>query len=301
MGNSFSTAADAGFMERLIRSLQVSNFKISIITVVYHAADTIEQTIRSVVEQDYPNIEYIIIDGGSTDGTLDVIKKYEDRIAYWVSEPDKGIYDAMNKGLSAATGDYIYYLGADDCLYDTAVISKIVSCLRSEAEPDVLCGAVMMVDPVYRIEKVYRSFFSEEAVLSGYNAPHQGMFVRRAILNQHPFDTNYRVAADYKNFLTFYYLDSNIILRQTDLIVAYYANDGVSGSEIEVQCMEYIRALQENGLDPSDCIKKRRGYLARIKNIAKKRLRKTRALKCLLLHYGWKRHSCSWEFCRWCK
>ena len=301
MGNSFSTAADAGFMERLIRSLQVSNFKISIITVVYHAADTIEQTIRSVVEQDYPNIEYIIIDGGSTDGTLDVIKKYEDRIAYWVSEPDKGIYDAMNKGLSTATGDYIYYLGADDCLYDTAVISKIVSCLKSEAEPDVLCGAVMMVDPVYRIEKVYRSFFSEEAVLSGYNAPHQGMFVRRAILNQHPFDTNYRVAADYKNFLTFYYLDSNIILRQTDLIVAYYANDGVSGSEIEVQCMEYIRALQENGLDPSDCIKKRRGYLARIKNIAKKRLRKTRALKCLLLHYGWKRHSCSWEFCRWCK
>ena len=275
----------------------MSNFKISIITVVYHAADTIEQTIRSVVEQDYPNIEYIIIDGGSTDGTLDVIKKYEDRIAYWVSEPDKGIYDAMNKGLSAATGDYIYYLGADDCLYDTAVISKIVSCLKSEVEPDVLCGAV---DPVYRIEKVYRSFFSEEAVLSGYNAPHQGMFVRRAILNQHPFDTNYRVAADYKNFLILY-LDSNIILRQTDLIVAYYANDGVSGSEIEVQCMEYIRALQENGLDPSDCIKKRRGYLARIKNIAKKRLRKTRALKCLLLHYGWKRHSCSWEFCRWCK
>ena len=217
-----------------------------------------------------------------------------------MSEPDKGIYDAMNKGLSAATGDYIYYLGADDCLYDTAVISKIVSCLKSEAEPDVLCGAVMMVDPLYRIEKVYHSFFSEEAVLSGYNAPHQGMFVRRAILNQHPFDTNYRVAADYKNFLTFY-LDSNIILRQTDLIVAYYANDGVSGSEIEVQCMEYIRALQENGIDPSDCIKKRRGYLARIKNIAKKRLRKTRALKCLLLHYGWKRHSCSWEFCRWCK
>ena len=86
----------------------MSNFKISIITVVYHAADTIEQTIRSVVEQDYPNIEYIIIDGGSTDGTLDVIKKYEDRIAYWVSEPDKGIYDAMNKGLSAATGDYSY-------------------------------------------------------------------------------------------------------------------------------------------------------------------------------------------------
>ena len=94
----------------------VKKIIISIITVSYNAVKTIEQTISSVVNQSYSNIEYIIIDGGSTDGTVDIIKKYEDRIAYWVSEPDGGIYDAMNKGIKVATGDYIQIIGADDFL-----------------------------------------------------------------------------------------------------------------------------------------------------------------------------------------
>ena len=90
---------------------------ITIITVAYNAVKDIENTILSVLNQTYPNIEYIIIDGGSTDGTLDIIKKYEDKISYWVSEPDKGIYDAMNKGIVKANGDYLFFLGADDKEY----------------------------------------------------------------------------------------------------------------------------------------------------------------------------------------
>ena len=90
--------------------------KISVVTVCYNAADTIEKTMLSVLNQTYHDIEYIIIDGGSTDGTVEIIRKYADRIAYWVSEPDKGIYDAMNKGIKVATGEYIYFLGADDLL-----------------------------------------------------------------------------------------------------------------------------------------------------------------------------------------
>ena len=97
--------------------------KISIVTVSYDVAGTIEQTISSVVNQTYENIEYIIIDGGSTDGTVDIIRKYEDKIAYWVSETDRGIYDAMNKGIDVATGDYIYFLGADDILFNLPIIS----------------------------------------------------------------------------------------------------------------------------------------------------------------------------------
>lgn len=88
--------------------------KISIVTVSYNAAKTIEQTIKSVINQTYSNIEYIVIDGGSTDGTVDIIRKYEDRIAYWVSEPDGGIFDAMNKGIKVATGEVVGIINSDD-------------------------------------------------------------------------------------------------------------------------------------------------------------------------------------------
>ena len=274
--------------------------KISIITVVYNAVATIEQTILSVVKQDYSNIEYIIVDGGSTDGTLDIVKKYEEKIALWLSEPDYGIYDAMNKGLTYATGDYIYYLGADDCLLAPNSISQVVSFLQDNPEVDVLCASVMMVDTVYRIEKVYSSNFSEADVLSGYNTPHQGMFVRREILQKYRFDTSYHIAADYKNFLKFY-LDQNIVLKKTVLIVAYYANDGVSGNGTDAQRMEDVRALQENGLESNACMQRQRGLLARIKNVLKRELKRTGLLKTILLRCGWKRHYCSWEFCRWCK
>ena len=94
----------------------MNNFKISIVTVSFNAVKTIEQTILSVINQTYENIEYIIIDGGSTDGTIDIIKKYEDQISYWVSEKDKGIYDAMNKGIDIATGDYVYFIQSADVL-----------------------------------------------------------------------------------------------------------------------------------------------------------------------------------------
>ncbi|ROT05017.1 glycosyltransferase, partial [Muribaculaceae bacterium Isolate-104 (HZI)] len=99
--------------------------KISVVTVCYNAADSIEQTMLSVLNQSYPYIEYIVIDGGSTDGTVDIIKKYADRLAYWVSEPDKGIYDAMNKGIAAATGSYINFMNSGDSFYDNRVVEAI--------------------------------------------------------------------------------------------------------------------------------------------------------------------------------
>ena len=274
--------------------------KISIITVVYNAVATIEQTILSVVKQDYSNIEYIIVDGGSTDGTLDIIKKYEDKIEHWVSEPDYGIYDAMNKGLTYATGDYIYYLGADDCLLAPNSISQVVSFLQDNPEVDVLCASVMMVDTVYRIEKVYSSNFSEADVLSGYNTPHQGMFVRREILQKHRFDTSYHIAADYKNFLKFY-LDQNIALKKSAMIVAYYANDGVSGNGSDAQRMEDVRALQENGVNVTAYYaKKKQEKSSHMTNILRWVFDKTGILRQIRLRRGWKKHRCGWEVCRWC-
>jgi family 2 glycosyltransferase len=278
----------------------VLSTKISIITVVYNAVATIEQTILSVVKQDYSNIEYIIVDGGSTDGTLDIVKKYEEKIALWLSEPDHGIYDAMNKGLTYATGDYIYYLGADDCLLAATSISQVVSFLQDNAEVDVLCASVMMVDSVYCIEKVYSSNFSEADVLSGYNTPHQGMFVRREILQKYRFDTSYHIAADYKNFLKFY-LDQNIALKKTAMIVAYYANDGVSGNGTDAQRMEDVRALQENGVNVTAYYaKKKQEKSSQMTNILRWLFDKTGILRQIRLRRGWKKHRCGWEVCRWC-
>ena len=98
---------------------------ISVVTVCYNAADTIEKTMLSVLNQTYHDIEYIIIDGGSTDGTVEIIRKYADRIAYWVSEPDKGIYDAMNKGIKVATGEWINFMNAGDEFVDANVLDKL--------------------------------------------------------------------------------------------------------------------------------------------------------------------------------
>ena len=99
--------------------------KVSIITVVYNGIEFLEETIKSVIAQTYPNIEYIIVDGGSKDGTLDIIKKYEAHISKWISEPDKGIYDAMNKGIDLATGDWQNFLNAGDSFVDNNVLEKI--------------------------------------------------------------------------------------------------------------------------------------------------------------------------------
>lgn len=116
----------------------------SIITVVYNAKDLLELTIKSVTEQTYDSIEYIIIDGGSTDGTVDIIKKYENHISNWISEPDKGLYDAMNKGQKIATGDYIWFINAGDTIFSTTTLSDVVSKLSTL--PDIIFGEVMLVD-----------------------------------------------------------------------------------------------------------------------------------------------------------
>ena len=124
----------------------------SIITVTYNAERWLERTILSVLSQSYPNIEYIIIDGGSTDGTVDIIKKYEERIAYWVSEPDKGIYDAMNKGIQKATGEWINFMNAGDVYAANDVLVQLMQCEHSEAR--ILRGNIIRVYPHMKVKSV---------------------------------------------------------------------------------------------------------------------------------------------------
>ena len=188
---------------------------ISIITVSYNAVATIEKTILSVINQSYSNIEYIIIDGGSTDDTLNIIKKYQEKIAYWVSEPDKGIYDAMNKGIEKATGDYLFFLGADDILMENA-IQKIFG--------DNLSTKFLMIygNVMYDNNNIVKSRFSYKTFLHN-TIHHQATFYSRKLFDSFRYDTSFKITSDYElNLLVFLKEKNNTIykniVKMTELV-----------------------------------------------------------------------------------
>ncbi|WP_455668384.1 glycosyltransferase family 2 protein [Phocaeicola sp.] len=179
----------------------MNNPLISVITVSYNAASTIEQTILSVINQTYSNIEYIIIDGGSTDGTVDIIKKYADKITYWVSEPDKGIYDAMNKGIVAATGEWINFMNSGDRFYSDNVLNSVFARIIKCNDADIIYGDRIA-------EFSFASFYQKPNMLSGMTSSfpifHQATFVLRKLSNQNLFNTSYSISADYDFFYKMY-------------------------------------------------------------------------------------------------
>lgn len=171
---------------------------ISIVTASYNAVETIENTILSVINQDYPNLEYIIIDGGSTDGTVDIIKKYQNRIAYWVSELDNGLYYAMNKGITVATGDWVTMRNCGDLFAEKDSLSKL---FKDPIDPtvDFLCAAAYRItDLGYYIAK------SRDITQNNYKMTvvHPATFVRTSWHKQNLFNTKYRVCADYNLIYT---------------------------------------------------------------------------------------------------
>ena len=272
----------------------MNDIKLTIITVSYNAVATIEQTISSVINQSYPNIEYIIIDGGSTDGTVDIIKKYKDKIAYWISEPDGGIYDAMNKGIKVATGEYVYFLGADDTLIDISIIQAVV-CDMSDNPSDIYSYGVYCVNNKLMQKYVGNSHAKKHLDVVDM-VPHQGLFVKRSIAVKLPYDVNYKITADYKFFLQCY-RNKEISIRYEDYPVALYAMDGVSSNSVRELRNERIKIFKELGLVYSDeCAT---GIKLIIKTILRKAgiLMAIRKMRNLFL---WKHHKCTNELCRWC-
>lgn len=167
---------------------------VSIITVCLNSVKTLECTIQSVRGQTYRNIEYLIIDGGSTDGTIDIIKKYEDCIAYWVSEPDQGLYDAMNKGIKRAHGQLVGIINSDD-YYERDAVEKVVNEFRQDKEAGVFCGEVIFWwdqsdNPVrWRKRMAGLGTFYQEIV-------HQGMFVKKEVYQRFLYDLRYWLESD---------------------------------------------------------------------------------------------------------
>ncbi len=168
--------------------------KITVVTVVYNGEKYLEQTIQSLIAQTYKNIEYVIIDGGSNDGTLEIIKRYCHHISHWQSEPDRGIYDAMNKGLAKATGEIITFLNADDW-YEPDALESIVEVFTAHPQLDFVFGDVIQIDPLTHHETTYRVRLNEAHRLMPFG--HPALFVKTAVHRQFPFDTHFRIAADY--------------------------------------------------------------------------------------------------------
>ena len=207
---------------------------ISVVTVTYNCVSTLEETILSVVNQTYSNIESIIIDGGSTDGTTDIIKKYHDKIAYWTSEKDNGIYDAMNKAIDVASGDFIIFLGSDDHFISYGIIKEIV-------ENNDLKGSYIYYGNVYCPSRndIYVGKFNRYK-LAIKNLPHQGIFYPKCVYKENKYDTRYSLYADYHynmklfNRYEFKYIKSTI---------SYFNDTGSSATKIDENFLRGYKQL----------------------------------------------------------
>lgn len=200
---------------------------ISVVTVSYNAALTIEQTILSIINQTYKNIEYIIVDGGSTDDTINIIKKYADRIAYWISEPDKGIYDAMNKGINIATGEWINFMNSGDTFYSNGVIGEIVEKTRNKIV-DVVYGNTLLQ---YSWGVFEKKALPLNTMLKHLPFSHQSCLINSDIMKLNKYSLQYKICADY-NFFYHLYLEGGNFLYLPMCISIYEAEYGLSSVNV---------------------------------------------------------------------
>ncbi len=230
--------------------------KISIITVVYNNKDTIGHAIDSILEQTYKDIEYIIIDGNSTDGTVDIINSYGDKITAFVSEPDKGIYDAMNKGIRLATGDVVGILNSDDFYINDEVIGRVVKEFEERGVDSVFADLVYVKpDNLKRYVRRYSSKkFKPSKFAYGWMPAHPTFFVKKVFYDQHGlYKTDYKIAADYElliRFLHKYKLSYSYI----DAVLTVMRMGGASTSGLKSNWIlnkEILRGCHENGIRTS--------------------------------------------------
>lgn len=213
--------------------------KYSIITINYNNRDGLERTIQSVINQTCQDFEYIIIDGGSTDGSVDVIKKYADKIDYWVSEPDKGIYNAMNKGILQAHGDYLNFMNSGDCFYNKTVLHEVLNKL----DTDMVIGKDFHCNP--KTNNVHQTIFPKRVSMftffTGY-LPHQSTFFKRNLFSNEMYDENYKIVSDWKFYIE-KIISDGCSFSFINLVVAWREQDGISSEEMELVNIERNKVL----------------------------------------------------------
>jgi glycosyltransferase involved in cell wall biosynthesis len=221
--------------------------KLSIITVVYNSVKSLEETILSVINQDFDNFEYIIIDGGSTDGTLEIIKKYQYRITLWISEPDEGIYDAMNKGIRLSKGKWVYFLGADDIFYNNLVLQNMSKLMFDTSK--VYYGNVLFKSKNIIYDGAF-DFFK----IATRNICHQSILYCRQVFEEFNYNLRYKIYADYDLNLKLFN-HKKIKFKYINLTIAIFNDNGLSG----------LKTLDQNFEDDRlQIIKKQLPYYAYI-------------------------------------
>lgn len=225
------------------------NPKLSVITIVYNNAKDIERTLLSVLNQTYKNIEYILIDGSSTDGTKDIIYKYKDRLAQFISEPDRGIYDAMNKGLAVATGDYVLFMNSGDEIYDPETVANVFS---SAPSADIYYGETEMFDENWKSlgQRRHRApeHFDWHSFKFGMNVSHQAIYIKRSLTE--PYDLQYKYSSDIDWIIKAAKKSSNVV--NTHMYVAKYLVGGISKAKHLESLKERFKILSHYyGLIPN--------------------------------------------------
>ncbi len=199
---------------------RINYMRFSVITINYNHKEGLKRTIESVICQTYTKFEFIIIDGGSTDGSVDIIKQYAENITSWVSEKDNGVYHAMNKGVTQAHGDYLIFMNSGDCFHSPDLLNAF-----TDYQEDIICGKILKGNST-KPSGHNKPTITLVDLMRG-SLPHQAMFIKRELMQKHPYDEKYKILSDWKFCLETIVFD-NCSFRNSDVIVADYDISGIS-------------------------------------------------------------------------
>lgn len=215
--------------------------KLSVITVTYNAQQTLERTLKSVREQSYPHIEHVVVDGKSTDGTVELIRKYNNEKLTWISEPDKGLYDAMNKAAAMASGDYLCFLNAGDTFFSPETVEKMMQSF--DGDPDILYGETAIVDDAGKFLHMRRlsapETLSWKSFKLGMLVCHQAFIVKRSLFE--PYDLQYRFSSDFDWAVRM--MKKSKSIHNTHLTLINYLNEGMTTANRKASLKERYRIM----------------------------------------------------------
>lgn len=226
---------------------------VTVVTVCYNSASSLEQALRSVAIQDWPRVEHIVIDGGSTDDTLAILDRYQNHLSYMVSEPDKGIYEAMNKGLDRATGDIVCFLNADDQYASSHVLSRVVKQMQAH-QLDALLGDVAFfhaTDPMRMVRRYRSDRFTPERLAWGWMPAHPALFLNKSVVQRvGRFKADYRIAGDFDYIARAFY-GQDLRYQHLPKVLVHMQTGGASTAGWRSKVLlnqEVLRSCRENGI-----------------------------------------------------